>query len=321
MNPALGVSLKVASALLFTGMSALIKSIGTELPTGEIVFGRSFFAILPILIYICWRVSHETRADGSRSPLLRGIADALKTTNKLGHFQRGFIGCCAMGLSFYALSLLPLPDAITLGYAAPLVTVLLAPLLLGERVGIYRSSAVVVGFVGVLIVLSPHLLSEIDRGDDASLGAMVALAAACCTALAMIQIRALTKHESTMSITFYFSVSGTVFGLASLPFGWVLPDAMMVAKLVTIGFIGGVAQIFLTESYRHAPTSLIAPFDYTTLIWAMVLGYMLFDDVPQPIMLVGASIIVLSGLFVIYRERQLGLERARQRKAGGVPLA
>lgn len=328
MNPVLGVSLKIASALLFTVMSALIKTIGDAIPTGEIVFGRSFFAIVPIILYIVWRIARERRANadtgagGKDRGMIAGIADALKTRRPLGHVRRGAIGCCAMGLSFYALTLLPLPDAITIGYAAPLLTVLMAPLLLGERVGIYRFSAVVVGFAGVLLVLSPHVMADAGAASDtAFVGALVALAGAFCTALAMIQIRALTGSESTMTITFYFSVSGTVMGLASLPFGWVVPSAGEIATLVAIGLIGGVAQIFLTESYRHAPTSLIAPFDYSTLLWAMLLGFTLFGDVPEPIMLVGAAIIIASGLFVIFRERQLGLERARQRKAGGVPIS
>ena len=318
MNPALGVTLKIVSALLFTGMSTLIKSLGTSVPTGEVVFARSLFAILPILTYVCWRVSRERTGSG----LMSGIAAALHTNRPFGHVRRGAIGCCAMGTSFFALTLLPLSDAITIGYAAPLVTVLLAPFLLGEKVGIYRTSAVIVGFVGVLLVLSPHLFSgAVDRGDSAALGALVALLSAFCTALAMIQIRALTSSESTMAITFYFSLSGTIFGLLSLPFGWAVPEVLDMAKLVTIGIIGGVAQIFLTESYRHAPTSVIAPFDYTSLLWAVGLGYLVFGDVPEQIVLAGAAVIIASGLYVIYRERKLGLERAKQRKAGGIPLA
>ena len=124
-----------------------------------------------------------------------------------------------------------------------------------------------------------------------------------------------------MAITFYFAIRSTMLGLLSLPFGWVLPEPLTIAKLVIIGIIGGVAQIFMTESYRHAPTSLIAPFDYTSLMWAVALGYLVFGEVPAPVTLAGAAVIVASGLYVIYRERKLGLERDKQRKAGAIPLA
>ena len=318
MNYPLGITLKVISALLFTVMMTLIKTLNSAIPTGEVIFARSFFAILPILGYICWRIWRER--SGVR--LLPGIRAALHTDWPFRHVRRGVVGCVAMGSSFFALSLLPLSEAITIGYAAPLVTVLLAPLMLGEKVGIYRTTAVIAGFVGVLLVLSPHLFSSTaDRGNGALLGAFVALLGACCTALAMIQIRAMTKSESTMAITFYFAISSTMLGLLSLPFGWVLPEPLTIAKLVIIGIIGGVAQIFMTGSYRHAPTSLIAPFDYTSLMWAVALGYLVFGEVPAPVTLAGAAVIVASGLYVIYRERKLGLERDKQRKAGAIPLA
>ena len=325
MSPYIGVVFKIISALLFTGMSALIKWLGDAVPTGQVVFARSLFALVPIGAYVVWRAMADRRAvaGGAQGPASMGSAvlAAIHTNRPFGHLLRGVMGCAAMACGFTAVTLMPLPDAITIGYAAPLVTVLLAPLLLKERVGIYRLSAVAAGFLGVVMALSPHLAGGVEaRGDTAALGAMFALAGALGVALTMIQIRNLTRTESTTAITVYFSLTGTLLGLATLPFGWVMPDPVQALMLVAIGVIGGVAQIFLTESYRRAPTSLIAPFDYTTLLWALALGFLVFCEVPEPIVLAGAAIIVVAGLFVIYRERQLGLERGRARRAGGVPL-
>lgn len=325
VNPIIGVVLKLVSALLFTVMSTLIKWIGDAVPTGEMVFARSIFAIIPIALYVFWRLVAERRGVKPGIPSVRDLAasfaSAVHTKRPFGHFLRGLIGGSAMGLSFSAIRFLPLSDAITLGYASPLITVLLAPFLLKERVGIYRLSAVFVGFAGVLMVLSPHVFGGAARGDGAMLGSALALGSAFCTALAMIQVRRLTQSESTLAITFYFALTCTMFGLSTAPFGWVMPSAVHAGVLVLIGMLGGTAQILLTESYRHAPASLIAPFDYTSMLWALGLGFVVFGDVPPPIVFAGAAIIVASGLFVIYRERRLGLERAKQRKAGGVPMA
>ncbi|MCB1472965.1 MAG: DMT family transporter [Rhodobiaceae bacterium] len=326
MNPILGVILKLASALLFTVMSTLIKWLGEAVPTGEVVFARSIFALIPIFAYLSWRLAGERRAAGQGAPsaadIARSFAAAVHTKRPFGHLWRGLLGGSAMALSFSAIRLLPLTDAVTISYAAPLITVLLAPFVLQERVGIYRLSAVFIGFAGVVMVLSPHLFSgEQQRGDGALLGAMLALGSAFCVSFAMLQVRKLTQTESTMSITFYFAMTCTMFGLSTAPFGWVMPPPVIAVTLVLVGILGGTAQILLTESYRHAPASLIAPFDYTSMLWALLLGFVVFGDVPQAIVFAGAAIIVASGLFVLYRERKLGLERARQRKAGGVPLS
>jgi drug/metabolite transporter (DMT)-like permease len=121
----------------------------------------------------------------------------------------------------------------------------------------------------------------------------------------------LTNTESTSSIVFYFSLICAVAGLATWPFGWITPNGSQLAALIALGVLGGLAHIMLTESYRFASASLIAPFDYTTMLWAFLLGYALFGEVPTKYVFIGASIVAAAGLFVIWRERQLGLRRMR----------
>jgi drug/metabolite transporter (DMT)-like permease len=224
--------------------------------------------------------------------------------------------------NFAALARLSLVETTAIQFASPLMTVALAALVLKERVGIYRWSAVAVGFVGVLVMLAPHLAagSLLAVGATAAgAGALFALISAFCTAGTTIQTRRLTRTETTPSIVFYFSAICALAGLATLPFGWLLPSGMQLAGLVTLGMLGGLAHIFLTESYRFAPASVIAPFDYTTMIFALIVGYLAFGEVPTAIVLVGAVIVAGAGLFVIWRERRLGLKRARE--AEGPPAA
>jgi drug/metabolite transporter (DMT)-like permease len=147
------------------------------------------------------------------------------------------------------------------------------------------------------------------------LGVVVVLGSAVFTALAQIFIRKMVATEQTAAIVFYFSVTATVMSLATIPFGWVLPDPTSAALLILAGLLGGVGQIFLTESYREAQASVVAPFEYISIVFAIVIGYWVFDEVPGQTTLTGAAIVVFAGILIIWRERQLGLERARQRKA------
>ena len=187
-------------------------------------------------------------------------------------------------------------------------------LLLNERVRVYRWSAVAIGFLGVLVMLAPHLdASRISGHTPAeTVGAMLALTSAFCNAGAVIQTRRLVDTETTSSIVFYFSLSCAVAGAVTLPFDWVTPNGWQLAALIGTGVIGGLSHILLTESYRYAPASLVAPFDYTSILWAFILGYAMFGEVPAPLVFTGAGIVVATGLFVLWRERQLGLRRKRE---------
>lgn len=304
MNALLGISLKIISTLAFTAMSTLIKLVGAGYPTGQVVFFRSFFALVPLLIWLA-----------SRNELI----DAVRTTRFFGHLRRSLAGSMAMFCGFTALALLPLPDATAIGYATPLMTTALAALVLKEVVRVYRWSALGVGFVGMLIMMIPYFKAGgggISGGQ--AVGAMFGLLGAFCGAVASVEIRRLAQIEKTGAIVFYFSSTAALFGALTAVFGWRMPSLHDGAILVMAGIAGGVGQILLTSSYRFAPASVIAPFDYTSLIWALAVGFVVFADVPEPLVLVGATLVILAGLFVIWRERQLGLEdrRRREREAG-----
>lgn len=311
----LGILFKLASAFLFTVMAALIRAVGLGVPVGQVVFARSFFALIPILIWLCWR----------------GVARrALATDRHFGHMARGMIGVASMFLMFAALARLPLPDATALGYASPLFVVIFAAVLLREKIHALRWTAVAVGLSGVLVMLWPQLstgalaalLRHGPQADETAAGVAFALGATVLTAAAMIQIRRLTETEGTGTIVFYFSVWSAVAGLATAPlFGWVWPDLGTGLMLVAMGCVGGVAQILLTESYRRADASLIAPFEYSTILWALAIGFLAFGDLPTGWTAVGGAIVVASGVAVAVRERRLGLARARVRKASPPPPA
>lgn len=296
-----GIALKVCSVLLFIVMASIIKAASDVVPAGQAVFFRSAFAIPVILVWLAMR--HELRTG-------------LKAQNLMGHVWRGLAGTMAMGFGFAALAYLPLPEATALSYAAPLLTVVFAAMFLGEDVRAFRMTAVMIGLVGVMIVLAPSMtLGAGAMNDAAALGAMFALTGAVFGALAAVFIRKMVAVETTSSIVFYFSLTSTVLSLATIPYGWVWPGWGLTALLILAGLLGGTAQIFMTQAFREADASLIAPFDYASMLFALIIGYVVFSEVPTATMLAGAALIIASGCLIIWRERRLGLERNRQRKA------
>ncbi|MGA8388514.1 MAG: DMT family transporter [Pseudolabrys sp.] len=300
MHPFKAIGLKLISALLFAFMSALVRQLGDVAPVGQMVFFRSAFAILPVVLV------YAVRGE---------LATAVRTSRPLGQLGRGLLSVGGMFTNFSALTRLPLADATAISFASPLITVALAAIILKERVRIYRWSAVVIGFAGVIVMLIPHL--DIGRyavigGAAAAAGSMFAVISAFCNAGTVIQTRRLTKSETTSSIVFYFSLVCAIAGALTLPFAWHSPTPRELIALIALGVLGGFAHILLTESYRYGTASLVAPFDYTSMLWALLLGYWLFGELPDKLVYVGASIVAAAGLFVIWRERQLGLQRARE---------
>ena len=305
MNLYKAVFLTLVAAFLFAAMSALVRFTGQTAPVGQIVFFRAAFAILPVLLIYAIR---------------RELYAAVHTKRPFGHVGRGLFGVGGMFFNFGSLARLPLVDATAFTFTAPLITVVFAAIFLKERVRVYRWSAVIVGFFGVIVMLWPQLDSSRFSGTAsqvATVGALLAITAALFNAGAVIQTRRLTDTEATPSIVFYFSLICALGGLVTLPLGWLRPELGWIwpehaelAALIATGILGGLAHILLTESYRHAPQSVVAPFGYTSMVWALVLGYLMFGEVPVPLVFAGAAIVAAAGLFVIYRERQLGLKRA-----------
>lgn len=298
MNSGKGIAFKVISAVLFALMSALIRFLGPRYPIGEVVFYRSAFAIIPVMAIYAWRGE---------------LAAVVRTERPLGQLGRGVISVVGMFCNFGALARLPLVESNAISFTSPLFSVALAALVLHEHVRIYRWSAVVIGFIGVLVVLAPHLSGDeltVAMASATSLaGIAYGMTGSIANAGTVIQTRRLTESETTSSIVFYFSLFCATAGLVTWPFGWISPTGTEFAALASIGFLGGTAHIFLTESYRYASASVVAPFDYTSMIWALVLGYAMFGEAPTIMIVTGSVIIAASGLFVIWREHQLSLSR------------
>ncbi len=310
-----GIGLKILSTLAFTMMSACVKLVGAAhpgdplyYPVGQTVFFRSLFALIPVFVWL-WM-----RGD---------LITAFENTSLRNHLRRGVFGSIGMFSGFTALILLPLADATAISYAAPLFTVVLAALLLKETVRIYRWSAVAIGFLGVLVMLIPYFDGSTPTNGQRILGVAFGLIGAVCAGFATVETRKLTRNASTGAIVFYFMSLVTVIALATSVAGllqpglaWKLPTATDAALLVLMGVMGGIGQITLTQSFRYADASLIAPFDYLSMLWAIAIGWFLFGELPQSIVLVGAGIVVAAGIFVIWRERRLGLDRRSQKESG-----
>ncbi|MBL4926993.1 DMT family transporter [Fuscibacter oryzae] len=301
MRPLRGITFKLCSVLIFIVMQAMIKATTGHVPGGEAVFFRSLFAIPVIVLWLA---------------VVGDLRQGLGTANPWGHVWRGLMGTLAMGLGFSGLAYLPLPEVTAIGYAAPLLTVIFAAMFLGEEVRLFRISTVILGMIGVLIVLSPRLtVVKGAAGTTEAFGAVVVLGGAIFAALAQVTVRKLVASERTPVIVFWFSVTATCLSLITIPFGWVIPTLGEAALLIGAGLLGGAGQILLTSSYREADASLVAPFDYASMIFALLIGWFIFAEVPTPTVLGGAALVVTAGLLIIWRERRLGLERARQRKA------
>ncbi len=297
-NPLAGIAFKVSSVCTFLAMSALVKAAGEGIPAGQIVFFRAFFAIIPIMIVLLYR---------------REFIEGLKTRQPIGHLWRGLVGAGGMMFGFYALTKLPLPEAVALSYATPLLIVVFGAIFLGETVRMYRWSAVIVGMIGVGIILWPRMTVFTGgggaAGHDLAIGALAALAGCVFAAFAMLLVRRLVHSERSSTIVLYASITSTVIALMSLPFGWVPLTTTQTLMLVGAGIAGGVGQILMTEAFRNADVSVVAPFEYVSLILSIAVGFLVFQDVPTTEMLIGGAIVVAAGIFIILREHALGIER------------
>lgn len=293
-NRLLGIGLRVGAGTCFALMAASIKlSADHGVHLAEIAFYRFAFGLPPLLVWIAL-----TRSVG-----------AWRTTRPLAHLWRGVIGLSTMVVAFSAVTLLPLAEATTLSFIAPLFSVALSALFLAEQVGRYRWAAVAVGLLGVIVVMQPggsHL---------EPLGLGLAILAALGVAAVTITLRQIGKTERTPTIVLWFTLFSMLGTGLFLPFYGQAHDAGTWAILIGLGLSGGIGQLFLTSSLRFAPVPVVVPFDYMQLFWAVLLGWLLWDTRPAATTWLGAAIIVGSGLYTLYREHKLGRDRATERAA------
>jgi drug/metabolite transporter (DMT)-like permease len=298
-NARLGIALKIGATLGFTLMYACAKLAG-QVPAGQIIFFRAFFSLLTLLVV--------TAAIGD----VRRIAQ----TRRLGwHAVRGTVGASSMFCNFAAVKMLALADMTAFTFAMPIFAVVLAALVLKERVGIYRGSAVVLGFAGVLLMLQPEGGISAIIAAGFSTGAGLALCGALLSAIVVIFIRRMSATEKSETIVFYFMVMCSVLGALSLFWSRVPLGYGAMAWLALSGVTGGLGQICMTFCYRYAEPSLLAPFDYVAMLWAAGLGLLVFGTVPDNFVLAGTALVAAAGIFIALREHRLGRAASRLESA------
>ncbi len=284
-----GIACMVAAAALITLNDALAKLLAERLPVGQIIGLRAFAALLPVG-YAVYRAGGRAalRVRDPKSQLLRSVLFTMATF------------CLVGGLVY-----LPLPLVVFLAGSSPLFVTLFAPLMLAEKVGWRRWSAVLVGFGGVYLIASP-------TGDSTfGLVLLLPMGAALTSGIADLVTRRMSATESSTAIVVCSTVGIGLGGLATAPFGWVMPDAAALGLLLCAGLLQGAGFLCLVESFRHGEATVVAPFRYTTLLWGLLLGAAIWGDLPDGSALLGAAAILLSTVYVYHREA------VRARQAGG----
>jgi drug/metabolite transporter (DMT)-like permease len=277
------ILLRLLAAALATGLGACVHGAAQYAPVGQIVFFRAALSIPPILFY---------------AALTAPLSD-LRPRAPRAHIMRGLFGGLAMILNFTALSFLPVAHASALGYLAPILTLPVAVIMLGERVSVRLVLAVAMGFAGVIAMLYTSLARP-DWGAGQVIGIAAGFASAATMALVRVQIKAMTRTEPVPAIALTFAIITSCIGLVSIVWGnWVGMSPVLWVWLGSAGVLGGLTHIAATEATARAPVSTLAPFDYTGLIWAVLLDVILFANVPGLWGYVGMGLITGAALLVI----------------------
>lgn len=287
-TPKLGYSLLKGAVFMVLGLfcystvNALFKMCEQEYSMAQVVFFRNAFALLPVLAMIHFNKEWPT----------------LKTTKIKSHLFLAVIGVISLAFLFKSIILLPLADATVLMFSSSLFMTALSAPMLGEKVGIQRWLAVLVGFAGVLVIAKPS-------GDVLNLGVVLGALSALMQGIILLRWRALSTSESSTSMTFYFCLICAAMCMFALPFQWLEPTKMDWVILITLGLGSGLGQFFVTQATKYVPAYVSAPMFYTMMIWGVLYGLILFDEVPTISLYIGGALVIGSGLFVVYRENKL----------------
>ena len=267
------------AGLLMTGNNAILKWLTTGYPVGEIIFIRGIFIWFPIAYFIA-------RSGGLLS---------IRVTRLRLHAVRA--GCVAFSAFVYILGLryLPLADVTAIGFSTPLFVTALATFLLGETVGWRRWSAVVVGFIGIIVITKP-------TGDVVTLAVLFPIASAFWTGIRDMVTRRMVSTESSNAILITSTAAVMIAGLCSAPFGWIAPTPVDFGLMALAGIFSGFGHYFMIEAFRHAEAVIVSPFRYLTIVWAITLGYLIWGDFPDEYVIAGIILVVCSGLYILHRE-------------------
>ena len=305
MPPALiGISIKILAVIFVVMIAVLVKTHPDGLPNTQLIFFRCFLA-LPFVIAFAYQQSH---GDLTKTRI------ALTPKNLWLHIRRSSFGLTSMFLIFYSVRYAPLPIANALKELSPILITMLAAVFLGEKIRLIRTLALLLGVLGVALITYDTIGGELRKtlGPEVTWGALAALGAAFTIALAQIQIRSMIGRESPTAIVAMFFIIGMIVTIPFAPFGWVAPSTQGWLWLIGIGFAGGLGQLCVTLCYQYADASTIAPFEYFSIPFSLMLGGFLFDEWPHRNSLLGMGLILAGGLIIIYREGQLA---NRERKS------
>lgn len=271
-----GVLLMLGGLALFSILNGVVKAQAAIFPVNQIVFFRNSFGLLSLVLLM--------QMMGGR---------ALLVTRRPGaQFWQAFCFTGVLVFMFFAYQHMPLADATAISFLQPLLVVLLSAPLLGEKVSLSRWIAVGVGFVGVLLMVQPS-------GQGSLIGALAAGIATLFSAICLIQQRFLSRDEQTLTIVFYTMLFSSLIVLPSLFWFWVQPTLLQFAGLVAMGLASGFCQYITTRAVFFAPVASIAPIKYTAMLWAIVIGYLWFGDIPTIWVLIGSSIVILATLIIL----------------------
>ena len=269
------------SICAFSVMDLIVKW-SENYPVGEVLFFRGFCGVIPLLFFI---------------PRERYF-DFYKTNRALLHFKRCASGLIAIVAIFIALRKLPLATVVSITFAAPIFTTIMSIFLLSEKVGIYRWMAVVVGFIGILVISEPGFTSM-------NLYYLYPIVFCLGLSYVAIAIKQLSSSEPVWLISFYFSLSIMILSFFTIPQGWLLPSVKDLFLLSTLGILGGLANLWLTQSYKFADVSLVTPLKYLALVFAIFFGYIIWNEVPTFKTLIGSLLVIISSVIIFKREIQL----------------
>lgn len=287
-SPLHGIYFKLSALVLFCTMDAMVKALGGTYGSFQMMLFRSGIALLPVAVMI-WHAG-GIRAVRSTRPGLQAF--------------RVCIGICSMFGFFYIFPRMPLVDAYAISFASPLFMVALSVPILGEPVGWRRWTAVAVGFIGVIIMLDPW-------GIQFHTISLIVLAATFCYALSTVMVRLLSRHDNDVVTLFWFAFCASLVSLVGAIPEWKWPPLLDWVWLITLGLLGGFAQILITRAWRLAPAAVLAPFDYTSIVLAVAFGYLWFREEPSWTVWYGLPLVIGSGLYILYRERVRARERAK----------
>lgn len=277
-STALGILAMTIAVGCLASMGMFIKLVGPDYSPFQATFLRNSVAAAMVVPMILWT----------------GGTAAFKTQNPWGHAARSFTGVLGNASFFQAYALIPLVSVSAVAMSVPIFATLFAIVYLKEKVGIHRWGAIIVGFIGVLVALNP--------GGNIETGSLFALLGVICWAMTIVMVKRLSTTESAFTIVFYYMIAGVLVAGCIMPFVWITPPWEIMRYYLAAGVVGGMGQILMTLAIRLAPASVVIPFEYTAILWAVSYDLLLWGNTPGGTTILGAGIVIVTGLYIARRE-------------------